>query len=50
MAVDLDDTEDFAETVRWLSENRELVAEMGRNARRMAEALFSPERIGRQLD
>ena len=50
VAVDPDDIEGLAEAVRWLSENRELVAEMGRNARRMAETLFSPERIGRQLD
>jgi len=50
VAVDPDDIEGLAEAVRWLSENRELAAEMGRNARRMAETLFSPERIGRQLD
>jgi len=50
VAVDPDDIEGLAEAVRELSENREPVAEMGRNARRMAETLFSPERIGKQLD
>lgn len=50
VAVDPDDIEGLAEAVRSLSMNRKLVLEMGRNARRMAESLFSLERIGRQLN
>ena len=50
VAVDPDDIEGLAKALNWLSERPELVAEMGRNARRMAELLFSLERIGRQLD
>jgi len=50
VVVDPDDAEGLAEAVRLLSRNRKLVLEMGRNARRMAESLFSLEKIGEQLN
>lgn len=50
VAVEPDDIEGLARAINWLSEHPELVAEMGKNARCMAELLFSLKRIGRQLD
>ena len=49
VAVPPDDVEGFAREVKRLSLNNELVKEMGMNARKMVEAMFSPEKVGEEL-
>ena len=49
VAVPPDDVKGFAREVKRLSLNRELVREMGVNARKMVEAMFSPEKVGEEL-